>query len=66
MYDPWIDKIPIIFTSPMTIFIGINHDEFRNYRFPEKSIIIDPWRIIEDQKNVKIIRIGINKMKISE
>ena len=41
-------------------FIGTKHPEFIKFKFPNDSIIIDPFRYIYNIKNSKIIRIGDN------
>jgi hypothetical protein len=59
MYDPWIDleyEAPL--KSPSIYFIGTNHDLFLDYKFPAGSIVIDPWRYIQDQKDSTLIRVG--------
>lgn len=60
MYDPHIDD-DLSFNKPTLFFIGTNHDEFLDFKFPKKSVIIDPWRYLPDIKDVKIISIGIGK-----
>ena len=57
MYDPWVDDTEINLTKKC-YFIGTNHDKFLDYKFPEGSVVLDPWGMIEDQKNVKVIRVG--------
>ena len=44
--------------APGVILIGINHSEFKELKFPSGSIVIDPWRMIDDQDGVEVIRIG--------
>jgi UDPglucose 6-dehydrogenase len=39
-------------------FISCNHDIFREQKFNNHSIVIDPWGIIPDQKTATVIRIG--------
>jgi UDPglucose 6-dehydrogenase len=59
MFDPWIDindKAPL--DVPSIYFIGTNHDLFLNYNFPSGSIIIDPWRYIQDQDGITLIKVG--------
>jgi hypothetical protein len=34
---------------------------FADYKFPNGSVIVDPWRMIKDQEGVKVIRVGENK-----
>ena len=43
-----------------TFFIGTKHPDFTTFKFPDNSIIIDPFRYIYNIKNSKIIRIGDN------
>ncbi len=58
MYDPWIDDTnpPIIDSS--IFFIGTNHDLFLNYKFPKGSVVIDPWRYLNKEDGIKLIKIG--------
>ena len=57
MYDPWVDSTEINLTKKL-YFIGTNHDIFLDYKFPEGSIVLDPWGIIKHREGVKVIRIG--------
>ena len=57
MYDPWVDDYDIELDK-RCYFIGTNHDKFLDYKFPEGSIVLDPWGMIEDQEGVNVIRIG--------
>lgn len=43
-----------------TFFIGTKHPDFIKFKFPDDSVIIDPFRYIYNVKNSKIIRIGDN------
>ena len=43
-----------------TFFIGTKHPDFVTFKFPNDSVIIDPFRYIYNVKNSKIIRIGDN------
>ena len=58
MYDPWVDSGLPPLDEKSIYFIGTNHDTFLNYKFPEGSIVIDPWRIIKNQDGIKIVKIG--------
>lgn len=64
MYDPWIDPCddktvnPYEHIGPSLFFIGTHHAVFAEYRFPAGSVVIDPWRMIKDQPNVIVIRVG--------
>jgi len=63
MYDPFIDgKMPDkYFELPHIFFIGTKHGEFKDYAFPDNSIVIDPHRYIPHSDNYKVISIGQNK-----
>lgn len=59
MFDPWIDinsEAPL--NNPSIYFIGTNHDVFLDYKFPIGSKIIDPWRYIQPQENITLIKVG--------
>lgn len=59
-YDPFVDKEEPKFDKA-TYFIGTKHEIFRNYSFPDGSIVIDPFRyIINKNKSVRLISIGNN------
>lgn len=45
-------------TPPKLFFIGTHHAVFKDYKFPNGSVVIDPWRMIPDQLGVKVIRVG--------
>ena len=45
-------------------FVGTAHDEYRTRRFPEGSVVIDPWRMIPDQAGVTVRRLGENKPEL--
>ena len=44
--------------TPMVYFIATNHDIFKEYSFPKNSVVIDPWRIIPEDKNINLISVG--------
>ena len=46
-----------------TFFIGTKHAEFTKFKFPDDSIIIDPFRYIFNIAGSKIIRLGDNTNK---
>ncbi len=59
-YDPYVDKKKPNFKKGL-YFIGTKHDIFENFNFPEGSIVIDPFRMVnKNLKNIKVIRIGDN------
>ncbi len=63
-YDPYIDPVRPNF-GPSVFLIGTKHPEFAGFSFPKGSVVIDPWRYVEDQEGVRVIRIGQNS-KISK
>ncbi len=62
MYDPYIDSTCAPLETPSIYFIGTNHDLFKDYNFPNNSVVIDPWRyIVLNNENIKLISIGNTK-----
>lgn len=59
-YDPHIDSVAPEFKTGI-YFIATNHDEFKCFKFPEGSVVIDPWRFIEKQNGIKLISVGNSK-----
>ena len=60
MFDPFIDEEEFSQDSPKVFFIGTNHDVFKEYEFPKGSVVIDPWRIITNDKDIELVSIGIS------
>jgi len=61
IWDPHVDGGVVTWGTPTIFFIGTKHECFKRYpkeEFPEKSIVIDPWRYIPDQEGIEVIRIG--------
>jgi UDPglucose 6-dehydrogenase len=57
-YDPFIDEVKPEFKSGV-YFIATKHSEFKNYKFPEGSVVIDVWRYLDiTDENVKYIKVG--------
>ncbi len=48
-------------SKPQLYFIATRHEEFNNFPFYSGSIIIDPWRYISVNKDIKLIRVGDSK-----
>ena len=46
--------------EPHVFFISTKHGEFTEYKYPDGSIIIDPWRYIPDMDGVTVHRLGEN------
>jgi len=65
LYDPRIDPPPCPFDTAGVYFVATNHKEFADsaWRFPEGSVVLDPWRYIRPQKNVEVIQIGTNPLR---
>jgi UDPglucose 6-dehydrogenase len=59
-YDPYIETYdPNMFAETTAVyFIATKHKIFKTYKFSKKSFIIDPFRYIEDQPGVYVMRIG--------
>ena len=59
-YDPYVDTKKPVFDKGV-YFIGTQHEIFEQFEFPNGSIVIDPFRMInQDLEQVKVIRIGNN------
>lgn len=59
-YDPYVDSEKPSFKKGL-YFIGTKHEKFVDFKFPEGSVVLDPFRFInKNLKGVKIIRIGDN------
>lgn len=51
--------------SPPEVFvIATKHAQYAEEKFPEGSVVIDPWRYIPDQKGVTVRRLGQNKPEL--
>ena len=60
IYDPFIDNKVEEFNEPSVFFIATNHDVFKDITFPAGSVVIDPWRMIDEQEKVELISIGVS------
>ncbi len=59
-YDPYVDQNKPVFEQGV-YFIGTKHEIFEKFKFPKGSVIIDPFRMINQElEQVKVIRIGNN------
>lgn len=63
MYDPYLDpesEKEAVLSSKRVYFIGTKHEDFKTYKFPSGSIVIDPWRYIpKSQPDIKYVYIGV-------
>ena len=67
IWDPIIDGDYSSYSSkykwssePQLFFIATKHEEFNNFPFYPGSTLIDPWRYISTNKDIKLIRVGDN------
>ncbi len=60
IYDPFIDNQVEEFIDPSVFFIATNHEVFKDINFPAGSVVIDPWRMIDEQERVELISIGVS------
>jgi len=67
IWDPYIDGDYNLFIKKNGLdeksglfFIGTKHEIFKNYEFPKGSTVIDPFRYLKVDLNVKYIPIGKN------
>ena len=59
MYDPYVDPAAPVPAYPPSIFlIGTRHPGFVDFEFPERSIVIDPWRYVPQRPGVTVIGVG--------
>lgn len=59
MYDPYVDGSAALPRYPRSIFlIGTKHPDFVDFKFPEGSVVIDPWRYIPQRPGITVISVG--------
>ena len=59
-WDPWVDSDKIEFVKG-TYFISTKHQEFKNFKFPEGSTVIDVWRYLDiTDESINYIKVGNN------
>lgn len=65
MWDPYVDGdegVRQLRTArddgPNLYFIGTKHPEFTAFEFEENSVVLDPWRFINDRPGITVVRIG--------
>ncbi len=59
IWDPLLDE-PFNNGSnnPRLYFIGTKHAEFQDFPFVSGSTVLDPWRYIDNRKDIEVIKIG--------
>ncbi len=61
MWDPYVDAgkpPPSELERPAVFFIGTRHEQFRNFDYPEGSVVIDPFGYIAKRQGITLIRVG--------
>ena len=58
MHDPYVEDSDFFPTKPHVFLVGMNHQIFKDYIFPNGSVIIDPWRYMPEAPGCKVIRLG--------
>jgi UDPglucose 6-dehydrogenase len=61
MFDPHVDEGPCPFDEPAVYFVATRHDEFASpaWRYPEGSVVLDPWRYVAPRPGVEVIPVGV-------
>lgn len=60
-WDPHVDGIGNPFYSEKVFVIATQHEDFKNFKFPQGSVVIDPFRYIQPQAGVNVISVGIGE-----
>lgn len=61
-FDPQICALPTSEAQNCSLFfVATNHDYFVHVKFPNGSIVIDPWRYIPQQEGVNVVWVGVGK-----
>ena len=63
MHDPHVDKDPCPFQEEGVYFVATNHKEFAasEWKFPQGSVVLDPWRYIGMKEGVEVIPVGVGQ-----
>jgi UDPglucose 6-dehydrogenase len=61
MYDPYVDEAQSDLSKlpPHVFLIGAKHQQFKSLAFPKGSVVIDPWRYVQQQDGVLLIPLGV-------
>lgn len=65
LWDPFTDDLGNPPDYPAIYFIATKHKTFKNYPFPERSVVIDPHRYIEwdqDKEEIEVIPLGARNL----
>jgi UDPglucose 6-dehydrogenase len=63
IWDPNVDGsnaeiVQELRTKPHVYFIGTQHESFKDFSFPQGSVIVDPFRYLPDMQGVKVVGLG--------
>lgn len=61
MWDPYVDAgkpPPAELARPAVFFVGTRHEQFRDFDYPEGSVVIDPFGYISQRHGITLVRIG--------
>jgi UDPglucose 6-dehydrogenase len=63
MFDPYIDAGPCPFDEARVYVVATKHPEFTgsDWEFPAGSVVIDPWRAVDEREGVEIIAVGVGR-----
>jgi len=63
VFDPHIDAGPCPFDWAGVYFVATNHPEFASagWRYPEGSVVLDPWRYIPRRAGADVVHIGVDE-----
>lgn len=57
IYDERCGLTPTI-DEPHVFLVGARHPEHPDFRFPEGSVVIDPWRYVPEREGITVISVG--------
>ncbi len=65
MFDPHIDSGACPIDWAGVHVVATNHAEFADpaWRFPQGSVVLDPWRFVPPQAGVDVVPIGVNEQR---
>ncbi len=62
LHDPLVEgmRMDLSTMKPMVFMVGARHSVFKEYRFPQGSVVLDPWRYLQAaQEGVRYVPVGI-------
>lgn len=60
-HDPVVEnrRVDLCDLPPRVFLLGTRHEVFKTYAFPAGSVVIDPWRFLDEQPGVKLVKVGV-------